>query len=178
MDGDDQLDGGGHRRSGIAEGASEILRVSDGKYWDGSGFNATRATWLDATGTSSWCNPLAVANLEQCHDVHGRREAVDNANNVQPAAAAASFSYDTTAPTVTINQAAGQADPTNASPINFMVVFSQAVTDFATGDVTLGGTAGATNGHGDRQRHDVQRGGERDDGKRHGDCQPSRGRGA
>src|SRR6185436_5292265 len=52
--------------------------------------------------------------------------------------------YDATAPTVTINQAAGQADPTNASPINFTVVFSKPVSDFATGDVTLGGTANAT----------------------------------
>jgi hypothetical protein len=50
----------------------------------------------------------------------------------------------TTVPTVTINQASFQADPTNASPINFTVVFSEPVTDFATGDVTLGGTAGAT----------------------------------
>ncbi len=49
------------------------------------------------------------------------------------------------APTVTINQAAGQADPTNASPINFTVVFSEPVTDFDdVGDVTLSGTAGAT----------------------------------
>src|SRR5688572_21400080 len=54
--------------------------------------------------------------------------------------------YDATPPTVTINQAAGQADPTNASPINFTVVFSEAVTGFATGDVTLSGTAGATTG--------------------------------
>jgi hypothetical protein len=46
--------------------------------------------------------------------------------------------------TVTINQAIAQADPTSASPINFTVIFSAAVTDFATGDVTLGGTAGAT----------------------------------
>ena len=38
---------------------------------------------------------------------------------------------------MTINQAAGQADPTSASPINFTVVFSEPVTDFATGDVTL-----------------------------------------
>ena len=51
---------------------------------------------------------------------------------------------DTTPPTVTINQAAGQRDPTNASPINFTVVFSEPVADFATGDVTLDGTAGAT----------------------------------
>jgi len=53
---------------------------------------------------------------------------------------------DTTAVTVTINQAVGQGDPTNAGPINFTVVFSESVADFATGDVTLGGTAGATTG--------------------------------
>src|SRR5687768_11594447 len=33
---------------------------------------------------------------------------------------------DTTAPTVTIDQAAGQADPTSASPITFTAVFSEA----------------------------------------------------
>ena len=47
-------------------------------------------------------------------------------------------------PTVTINQAAGQADPTSASPILFTVTFSEPVTGFATGDVRLSGTAGAT----------------------------------
>jgi len=46
--------------------------------------------------------------------------------------------------TVTINQAASQADPTTATPINFTVTFSQPVIGFTTGDVTLGGTAGAT----------------------------------
>jgi arylsulfatase A-like enzyme len=51
---------------------------------------------------------------------------------------------DTTPPTVTINQAAGQADPTTNLPINFTVIFSEPVTNFASGDVTLGGTAGAT----------------------------------
>ncbi|MBK9483979.1 MAG: peptidase [Chitinophagaceae bacterium] len=49
-----------------------------------------------------------------------------------------------TAPVVTINQAAAQVDPTSTSPINFTVVFDQPVTGFATGDVTLAGTAGAT----------------------------------
>src|SRR5262249_1897194 len=51
---------------------------------------------------------------------------------------------DTTAPTVTINQGIAQADPTGTSPIVFDVVFSEPVIGFATGDVTLGGTAGAT----------------------------------
>ena len=43
-----------------------------------------------------------------------------------------------------INQAAAQADPTPTSPINFTVTFNRAVTGFASNDVTLGGTAGAT----------------------------------
>jgi hypothetical protein len=50
----------------------------------------------------------------------------------------------TLGPSVTINQAAGQADPTSTSPINFTVVFSSTVTGFATGDVTISGTAGGT----------------------------------
>jgi hypothetical protein len=54
------------------------------------------------------------------------------------------YTIDKTGPSVTINQAAGQADPTGVSPINFTVVFSEVVTGFATGDVTLAGTAGAT----------------------------------
>src|SRR5690606_9675460 len=36
------------------------------------------------------------------------------------------------------------ADPTSTSPILFTVVFSEPVTGFATGDVTLAGSAGAT----------------------------------
>ncbi len=51
---------------------------------------------------------------------------------------------DTTAPTVTINQAVGQADPTSASSISFTATFSEPVTGFATGDVTITGTAGGT----------------------------------
>lgn len=45
--------------------------------------------------------------------------------------------------TVTINQSLGQTDPSNSSTINFTVVFSESVSDFITGDVTLSGTAGA-----------------------------------
>jgi hypothetical protein len=47
-------------------------------------------------------------------------------------------------PTVTINQAVGQADPTNVSPVNFTVVFSEAVTGFSSSGVTISGTAGGT----------------------------------
>ena len=44
---------------------------------------------------------------------------------------------DTTAPSVTINQAAGQADPTGLSPINFTVVFGEPVSGFASGELGL-----------------------------------------
>src|SRR5207248_10765438 len=58
--------------------------------------------------------------------------AADAAGN--PSAASAStdntVTFDSVGPTVTVNQAAGQADPTNASPILFTVVFSEAVTGF------------------------------------------------
>lgn len=49
-------------------------------------------------------------------------------------------------PSVTIEQAADQADPTGSSPILFTATFSQPVTGFgdAAADITLSGTASAT----------------------------------
>ncbi|MGI8808137.1 MAG: beta strand repeat-containing protein [Acidimicrobiales bacterium] len=52
---------------------------------------------------------------------------------------------DTTPPTVTINQAAGQAGTTGVAPINFTATFSEAVTGFTGSDVVFtGSTAGGT----------------------------------
>jgi uncharacterized repeat protein (TIGR01451 family) len=51
---------------------------------------------------------------------------------------------DGIAPTVTINQAAGQADPALSSPVNFTVVFNEPVSGFDSTDVNLSGTASAT----------------------------------
>src|SRR2546426_907384 len=47
---------------------------------------------------------------------------------------------DTTPPSVTINQAATQADPTSSAPINFTVVFSRAASGVSGNDVTVAGT--------------------------------------
>ncbi len=52
--------------------------------------------------------------------------------------------YDITVPTVTIDQSVDQTDPTGLTPIKFTAVFSEPVTGFDTGDVSLTGTAGAT----------------------------------
>ena len=51
------------------------------------------------------------------------------------------MTYDTVAPTVTVNQKAGQADPTNSLPILWTVTFSETVTGFDASDLTRGGTS-------------------------------------
>src|SRR5207247_2628109 len=68
------------------------------------------------------------------------RDAANNANTASTSTDN-SVSFDATPPTVTINQAAGQADPTSASPINFTAVFSEPVSVFTGTYVTIGGTA-------------------------------------
>ena len=53
------------------------------------------------------------------------------------------FEYDTTPPTVTINQAGGQADPTSVLPVNFTAVFSEPIgtSTFTSGDIFQNGSA-------------------------------------
>ncbi|MBL8063022.1 MAG: S-layer homology domain-containing protein [Anaerolineales bacterium] len=48
--------------------------------------------------------------------------------------------------TVTVNQAASQTDPTSTLPVQFTVIFSKPIntSTFTPGDITLGGSAGAT----------------------------------
>ncbi len=56
------------------------------------------------------------------------------------------ITVDNIAPTVTINQAAGQIDPTNSLPINFTVVFSESVTGFDAADISFSGSSLNTTG--------------------------------
>ncbi len=54
--------------------------------------------------------------------------------------------YDTAAPTVTVNQAAGQRDPATSLPIRFTVVFSEGIdaSTFTVDDITQSGSAVVT----------------------------------
>ncbi len=67
--------------------------------------------------------------------------AEDLAGNGNTGSSTFSRTFDSVGPTVTISQAMTQADPTNVSPVNFTVVFSEPVDGFTSGEVTLGGTA-------------------------------------
>lgn len=65
-------------------------------------------------------------------------------NSYRPFHRGGNLIVDTAAPTVTINQAATQFDPSQGTNIYFTVNFSEWVTDFTASDVIIGGTAGAT----------------------------------
>ncbi len=54
--------------------------------------------------------------------------------------------YDNSVPSVTVEEASGQADPTAAAPINFTATFSEAIntSTFTGNDITFGGTAPGT----------------------------------
>ena len=87
------------------------------------------------TGSGTTYNVAVTGMTDNGTVIAGhRRRGGDGRRRATPTRPATStdntVTFDDTAPTVTINQAAGQADPTNASPINFTVVFSEAVTGF------------------------------------------------
>ena len=54
-----------------------------------------------------------------------------------------SITVDTQKPGVTINQASGQADPANTSPVTFTAVFDEPIntSTFVNTDISVGGTA-------------------------------------
>ena len=54
-----------------------------------------------------------------------------------PVARDSAVTVDNVVPTVTINQAAGQPDPTTVTPLKYTVQFSEPVTDFAPDDLTV-----------------------------------------
>ncbi len=109
---------------------------------------AAGATTTLITGGPSTYN-VAISGMSSSGTVIATVPSGIASDGVNTNAASAStdntVTYDVTQPTVTINQAAAQTDPAGGSPINFTVVFSEAVTDFDdAADVVLSGTAGAT----------------------------------
>lgn len=106
----------------------------------------TSVTWSNdrggsgnATGTTAWSvNGIVLQTGVNVITVSARDAAGNTGTDTL------TVTYSSTPPSVTINQAANQLDPTHGATINFTVVFSEAVNGFATGDVTLSGTAGAT----------------------------------
>ena len=72
----------------------------------------------------------------------GVEDVVGNTNTISTSTDN-SVTYDATKPNVTIDQAGGQVDPTNMSPVVCTVVFDEPINDatFTNADVNVGGTA-------------------------------------
>src|SRR5439155_1312522 len=108
--------------------------------------NAVGATTVTVSGGPSTYN-VAVSGMSSAGTVIASIPAgvaSDAAGNLNTASTSTANSVsftpaDTTPPSVTINQAAGQVDPTNSSPINFSAVFSEPVSGFSGAGVTLSG---------------------------------------
>ncbi len=100
-----------------------------GYSWDGTN---SVLTITGGAGGSSFADDV-TANIS------------DRAGNISNNLLLIDASSDVTGPTVTLNQKAGQADPTNGNTAEFTVVFNEPVSDFTNADVDLTGTtAGGT----------------------------------
>src|SRR5919197_420127 len=90
------------------------IRDGSGNYYDGTAFNSASQVFLTATGTSSWSYSIASSKLTDGHTYNISVQTTDDATNANTnnSAASASFVYDTTSATHSINS------PTNNSHYN------------------------------------------------------------
>lgn len=110
---------------------------------DGGSGVASFECQIDGGGFGACTSPQGYTGLaDGSHTFEVR--AIDGGGTPDPTPAAYTWTVDTTAPSVAIEQATGQSDPAAASPIYFTATFSEPVTGFGGDQVTLSGTAGAT----------------------------------
>lgn len=117
--------------TGTAEDGATVALL-DAATVTGTAVTATGGTYSATTGTL----------VSGSHAISAR--ATDVAGNVGVTSASASVTVDTVVPTLTLNQATDQADPTSATPVVFTAVFSETVVGLNSSDVTYSGTAGVT----------------------------------
>lgn len=112
-------------QNGTASGITWFLSTTDNMTW------MLEATVITNPGTL--VPSIAAGTVKDIYGNDNRTStSIDN-----------SVEYDVTAPSVTINQAAAQSDPVNALPIDFTVVFSEAIdpSTFSAADISQGGSA-------------------------------------
>jgi hypothetical protein len=111
-----------------------------------SGTNFTGASAVRFNGTSATFTVNSATTITATVPAGAPSGPISVTTAGGTANSASSFTVitDTTPPAVTINQAAGQADPTSISPINFTAIFSESVSGFSGAGVTISGSAGGT----------------------------------
>lgn len=117
--------------TGTAESGATITLFDAGTA-TGTAVTATGGTYTATTGTLTAGTHTLTAT------------ATDAAGNGSFGSASTNLTIDTIAPTVTINQAAGQPDPTTGTTIEYTAVSSENIYGLTGAGVTFTGTAGAT----------------------------------
>jgi hypothetical protein len=85
--------------SGVAYVQIKLQRASDALYYNGASW-AAPATWISATGTTSWSLPFTPA-VESLYTVTA--SSVDNCGNVQGTASVVTFTHDLSAPSSVVS---------------------------------------------------------------------------
>src|SRR5207237_1327549 len=111
---------------------SEERRVGDVTLGGSANHNSATVTLTPGSGNSY---DIAVSGLSSDGTVTasiGAATVTDDAGNANNGSTSSdnTVTYDTQGPAVTVNQASGQADPTNSQPIHFTAVFSEHVNGF------------------------------------------------
>jgi hypothetical protein len=106
---------------------------------DGDGHQCTASLSAGAPSTGS-CALTSLTNGVKIIQATFPGNAVFSAANDT-----AAQTVDAVAPTVQVEQAAGQADPTSAAEIHFTATFSEPVLNFTATDITLSGSANPAN---------------------------------
>jgi hypothetical protein len=124
--------------TGVSQVQVSVQRGSDSRYWSSATSTWVVAqTWNTASGTTSWKLALAASNLTgDSYTVLSR--AIDAAGNTQSPATASSFTYDTTAPTVTgVTSTLANGSYKAGQVVPVTVTFSESVTVTGTPQLTL-----------------------------------------
>ena len=89
---------GGMGGSGLSHVELQLVRQSDGQYWDGATYQAG-AAWFVATGNITWTYTLPQAAISMTGEYELFSRAVDLTGNTQTPPAQANFRVDHTGPT-------------------------------------------------------------------------------
>ncbi|MCY2991113.1 MAG: autotransporter-associated beta strand repeat-containing protein [Planctomycetota bacterium] len=90
---------------GVTSVAVSILNNTTRQYYGGATFTSGTPVWLSADGTlPAWTYALAADKLANGSSYTVSSRAVDRVENVQSPVTTTSFTYDTTAPQVTVNR--------------------------------------------------------------------------
>jgi hypothetical protein len=150
------VDGSGATETSF-QSSTTILSANWSGFTDGSGSGVVSYKWAigttaggtdiqdyTSTGISGTSATATGLTLTDGTKYFISVEAIDAASNVSSPATSSGVTIDSSVPSATVSLATGQNATTNTSPINFTVVFSEAVTGFSSSGVVVTGTAGGT----------------------------------